>query len=957
MQTKITRPTDTVRLCSFLLLLATLGSAPALRAQTPGSIDASFQAVLPNFTGVSAMVVQADGKILVATGAAIPIPPSTTLPPGALSPVFRLHSNGAIDESFTNHLDVGFPCAEGPLGIPGTCLVGFQLAIDSRGRIVLTGLFNVLQGLPRTNLARLKANGEVDPSFVPATGLRIVAGQVPVILPGDKMLVYAEDLNSRTTGLIRLSEDGSVDANFRLEAGVGPVVNRGPNGPVVVFPIQVDGKIWAKGITGLVSLNLDGTVDRRVRLPDGDISSVLVQPDGHILIAGIFPKGSVDPGLLRLNSDGSIDPAFHLPMPLQNVSFVLAQPDGEFILAAYCRNGGPCLAGPTRFRADGSLDPTFQSELPQDIDVRAIARQPDGKWLVWGWINGQAQLIRLHGDGSQPSDSGATGPLIVLQPVSQDVSSGTTLELRVGVLGAERLVYQWQRNGQALVDGGRVSGSTTNFLKITGVQAEDAGTYVVIVNNVYGSTNSLPAAISVLFEPPKITIQPEAESVFSGAAVNLNVTATGSQPISYRWTRDGGVLIETGRISGVNSPTLTFSPSGIEDAGVYSVSVRNSFGSETSQPVLLAVASAPPRISEGPRSQSAALGSAVSFAVQAMGSLPISYQWQFNGSDIADGAVFSGTRSDTLRIAGLSLENLGSYSVTVRNALGWVHSVPAELKTSSAILRINRDPFGTRLSWNDVGAGMNLQRATQLVKPDWQDITASQVVTTIVLQATTEARMFFRLSSGPPRAVSGTELLLHFDEGNPGSAVDASGYGRDGRPVGVTVVPGRFGLARRFVGPGSYISIPGTESLNLASGMTLEAWVRLDGPNDEQMILAKHECGYFNGYFLGMGCGGCPFDRPTFYVGGDGRLIAPSAITDGQWHHLAGVYDGHTQFFYVDGKLVGQQDRVYDSFNSQPIAIGAANTVCLGFKGDIDEVRILNRPLSPGEIAVAAGRP
>jgi polyhydroxybutyrate depolymerase len=82
---------------------------------------------------------------------------------------------------------------------------------------------------------------------------------------------------------------------------------------------------------------------------------------------------------------------------------------------------------------------------------------------------------------------------------------------------------------------------------------------------------------------------------------------------------------------------------------------------------------AQPSITVHPRSTTASEGAAVSFTVAATSSSPITYQWRFRGEDIPAGT------DAAYRLANVSLENLGSYSVLVGDADGVVESQSATL--------------------------------------------------------------------------------------------------------------------------------------------------------------------------------------------------------------------------------------------------------------------------------------
>ena len=96
-------------------------------------------------------------------------------------------------------------------------------------------------------------------------------------------------------------------------------------------------------------------------------------------------------------------------------------------------------------------------------------------------------------------------------------------------------------------------------------------------------------------------------------------------------------------------------------------------------------------------------------------------------------------------------------------------------------------------------------------------------------------------------------------------------------------------------------------------------------------------------------------------VSPNGNLYGTRNINDGQWHHVAGVYDGAHMYLYVDGALdVSQPATGLIAQNSDPLCLGAnskayvpscgCNELGYFFNGLIDEVSIYNRALSASEI-------
>ena len=88
-------------------------------------------------------------------------------------------------------------------------------------------------------------------------------------------------------------------------------------------------------------------------------------------------------------------------------------------------------------------------------------------------------------------------PVVTQQPANQTIVGYGDASFSVIASGTGPLIYQWRQNGTNLVDGGNISGSATTNLIITGVTLSDIGNYDVVVSNVYASTNSAVAALTL----------------------------------------------------------------------------------------------------------------------------------------------------------------------------------------------------------------------------------------------------------------------------------------------------------------------------------------------------------------------------------------------------------------------------------------------------------------------------
>lgn len=84
-----------------------------------------------------------------------------------------------------------------------------------------------------------------------------------------------------------------------------------------------------------------------------------------------------------------------------------------------------------------------------------------------------------------------TPPGITTQPVSQNASVGDTVSFTVAATGYPPPAYQWQFNGTNLPS------ATNATLTLTNLSVDQSGSYLVVVTNSIGSTNSAVATLTV----------------------------------------------------------------------------------------------------------------------------------------------------------------------------------------------------------------------------------------------------------------------------------------------------------------------------------------------------------------------------------------------------------------------------------------------------------------------------
>lgn len=164
---------------------------------------------------------------------------------------------------------------------------------------------------------------------------------------------------------------------------------------------------------------------------------------------------------------------------------------------------------------------------------------------------------------------------------------------------------------------------------------------------------------------PTIITPPASQTVNLGAPVSFSVVASGTDPKSYQWRRNGTDL------SGKTADTLSIASATSGDSGDYTVVVSNLGGSVTNSPAATLTVRMPATIATAPASQTVNPGASVTFAVVAGGTAPFSYQWRRNGSNL------TGKTNDTLNIPSATAADAGDYTVVVTNLAGSATNNPA----------------------------------------------------------------------------------------------------------------------------------------------------------------------------------------------------------------------------------------------------------------------------------------
>lgn len=328
--------------------------------------------------------------------------------------------NGAASSDFT------------PMITNGSCV--FNIARQANGKLVAAGEFFGINNVARNRIARLEADGTLDPAFNPnadGTVFNVAIQENGSILVAGRF----DEVGGLTRHrLARIHSDGAVDA------GYSPNINN----QIFGLTSQSDGK-WIIGGSfstvegntrnGIARLNTDGSHDTSFNASaEYGVQCTAIQDDGKILLGGNFTKanGYTIHRLARLNSSGALDSLFQ-PNPNSTVQALAVQPDGKILIGGgFTMVSGVSRSYLARLKSDGSFDTTFQA-YPDNI-VNCLALQTDGRTLIGGsftTVNGTTRnhLARLGPNGELDTsfDPNANGSVfgIVVEPDGNIVVGGT----------------------------------------------------------------------------------------------------------------------------------------------------------------------------------------------------------------------------------------------------------------------------------------------------------------------------------------------------------------------------------------------------------------------------------------------------------------------------------------------------------------------------------------------------
>jgi hypothetical protein len=276
-------------------------------------------------------------------------------------------------------------------------------------------------------------------------------------------------------------------------------------------------------------------------------------------------------------------------------------------------------------------------------------------------------------------------------PLSQVVCRAGVVNLNVIASQGTIWGYQWYKDGQPLVDGNniynaqRVEGSKTVNLVLTGVDYQVAGRYMCMLTTSCGaSLVPTEEAIVYIARPTQIATAPSNQVVGNGGTARFEVKVAeitegpNVAPVKYMWYRGTTQLKDSPRISGANSSVLTIRNVGTADvASNYYVKVIGACGADSSGSFGLSIGSI--TINTQPSSSDVCEGQEGTLSIDATPNgaqgLSLGYQWRKGTEVLVEGGRYSGTQSNTLKISGVMMSDMGNYNCVVSLNPGAIVSV------------------------------------------------------------------------------------------------------------------------------------------------------------------------------------------------------------------------------------------------------------------------------------------
>lgn len=554
-----------------------------------------------SYDSFNSLVLQPDGKIIVAGAAGHQFVTARLLENGTLDPAFG--SGGVVKANY----------------FPQYASSGGGAALQADGKIIRVG--QVAGTVQKFGVVRLNPNGSPDPGFngtgivQTAVGTVQSAGKAVAVQPDGKIVVagYAASGSSytdRNVALARYLPDGSLDTSFN---GTGTAVRAlGPSlDEASSILLQSDGKILLIGQRMTTSDRSDSDLAVVRFMPDGSLDSSFYYSGYRLFNAFSYAHNSTSsddqPGQPALQNNGGLLLPFSADSNLDFTSFsdngllrVLTEavaPKIEVELnglgvasgagtldfgAAYgnssvrrtlvIRNTGMETLTVKQFTLSGSHAADFSAGAGMNV-LPGAAKDVTLTFSPLGLGQRTAMLTLVSNDLLAPSFvltlTGSTNTLQYLDQLqSQVVREGDAAAFPLAMAGDAPVSFEWLKNGRVMR---QAAGPALMF---PSVKLGDAGRYMAFASNNLERTPSKEAFLGVLGRAPErvAVVRHKTLSLAAKAASPAGAT------VNYKWHHNALPLNDGGRVSGAEGKVLQISGMTPTEEGSYTCRVIMTMG-------------------------------------------------------------------------------------------------------------------------------------------------------------------------------------------------------------------------------------------------------------------------------------------------------------------------------------------------------------------------------------------
>jgi len=328
---------------------------------------------------------------------------------------------------------------------------------------------------------------------------------------------------------------------------------------------------------------------------------------------------------------------------------------------------------------------------------------------------------------------------------------------------------------------------------------------VGIAANIFIPTNSVCAT-----NPLYIANNPAGQNVYLGSNAVFTVTVFGTGPFAYQWQCNGVNLMNGTNVSGALTSCLVITNVQTSNAGIYSVIVSNFSGFITSTvaPFTVNLALVYPAVKILPQNQTVDSGMNVTLNATAVGAVPLSYQWLFNGTNLESSV------SSTLALTNIQTNQSGFYSLVVSNAYGTINSGPTTVVVNTGKTNITETVPTPKISFYSSTNGLFLVVKPYLVSGIltlqegnsvtsltnnpvivWQTNTPALVPISVPItqQTTSASQMFFRAFFAPDTNIPVASGTISTNGGTITAPVGSAIAG-----VTLSISPNGYPASRQF---------------------------------------------------------------------------------------------------------------------------------------------------------------